>query len=133
MTEIKKKIIVADDEQKILNILSIKLRLSGYEVIVASNGEEALEQVRAARPDIMLLDIIMPGLDGFEVLRRLRNDPVTDRIPVIMLTSKRETQSIFNSRDLKATDYIVKPFRLNEVSELISRYLDETKRRPANI
>jgi DNA-binding response OmpR family regulator len=128
-TAMSKKILLVDDERELVETVKPFLEDREYEVSVAYNGKEALEKARAC-PDLILLDIIMPGIDGFEVLRRLRADPVTCDVPVIMLTAKGETRAIFEARSLKATDYLIKPFSLGELSALIGRYLDEDKRRP---
>ncbi len=127
-----KKILVVDDEKDIVDTIKTYLEGRGYDILEAYNGDEALAEAKKS-PDLILLDIMMPGIDGFEVLRRLRNNVITDKIPVIMLTSKRETKSIFESQNLRATDYIVKPFSLDKMLDLIDRYLDDDRRRPIKI
>jgi len=124
-----KTILVVDDERELTETVKNFLEARHYVVAVAYNGTQALEKARE-RPDMILLDIVMPGINGLEVLRRLRTDPVTREVPVIMLTAKGETQSIFDAQSLMATDYIIKPFSLEELSILIGRYLDENQRRP---
>jgi DNA-binding response OmpR family regulator len=105
-----KKILLVDDESAIVRILTIKLRVSGYEVLTASNGEEALGLVDAQHPDLMLLDIVMPGMGGLEVLRRLRP---RSRLPVIALSARLETaQSALRSG---ADDFVAKPFDMDEL------------------
>lgn len=108
-------VLVVDDEQRIVNFVRMNLELEGCRVISASNGREALERVRDQLPDIMLLDIMMPGMDGFEVLRRLRQ---FSSVPVIVLTAKDEPDDRIRGLELGADDYIGKPF---EHRELVSR------------
>lgn len=108
-------VLVVDDEQRIVTFVRMNLELEGCRVISASNGREALERVRDHLPDIVLLDIMMPGMDGFEVLRRLRQ---FSTVPVIVLTAKDEPDDRIRGLELGADDYIGKPF---EHRELVSR------------
>lgn len=110
-----KLVLVVDDEQRIVNFVRLNLELEGCRVIAAHNGREALERVREDLPDIVLLDIMMPGMDGFEVLRRLRT---FSAVPVIVLTAKDEADDRVRGLELGADDYIGKPF---EHRELVSR------------
>jgi DNA-binding response OmpR family regulator len=111
----KFRVLVVDDEQRIINFLTSKLRASGYEVITASNGEEALEQTRAQEPDLVVLDIMMPKIDGFETLKQLRS---FSPVPVIILSAKGANADKVKGLDLGADDYLSKPF---SPDELISR------------
>ena len=106
---------MVDDEPRIVNFVRMNLELEGCRVIAAHNGREALERVRDNLPDIVLLDIMMPGMDGFEVLRRLRQ---FSTVPVIVLTAKDEADDRVRGLELGADDYIGKPF---EHRELVSR------------
>ncbi len=99
-----------DDEPKILSFLTIKLRLSGFDVMVANSGEQALDLTSKAKPDLMLLDIVMPGMDGFEVLRRVA--PM-DHMPVIVMSARSEARG--EAINLGARDYVAKPFDPDEV------------------
>ncbi len=108
-------VLVVDDEPRIVNFVRMNLELEGCRVIAAHNGREALERVRDNLPDIVLLDIMMPGMDGFEVLRRLRQ---FSTVPVIVLTAKDEAEDRVRGLELGADDYIGKPF---EHRELVSR------------
>ena len=115
----KKKILLVDDEQAILKILSIKLKVAGYDVITASGGQEALNLVDSASPDVMVLDVIMPGINGFEVLRKLR---VNSEMPVIVFSARPEnTQEALN---LGANEFIAKPFNVDELVKRIERLID---------
>jgi two-component system KDP operon response regulator KdpE len=108
----KFQVLIVDDEQRIVNFLSSKLRASGYEVITASNGEEALEQVQAQEPDLMVLDVMMPKMDGFETLKQLRSFSST---PVIILSAKGTNVDKVKGLGLGADDYLAKPFSPDEL------------------
>lgn len=108
----KPKILVVDDEDRSLRLVEAMLAPEGYEVVLAHSGEEGLEKIRDTCPDIVLLDIMMPGMNGYEVLRILRQ---RYNIPVIMLTAKKEVTSAINSLHLGADDYVRKPFRKGEL------------------
>jgi len=106
----KEKILVADDEKDILELLKFKLSREGYQVTCAASGEEALSRVRLEPPDLIVLDLMLPGIDGIEVTRELKNDPDTKNIPIVMLTAKGEEADIVTDLELGADDYITKPF-----------------------
>jgi len=118
------RILVVDDEQRILNFLSSKLRASGYEVLTASNGIEALEQIQAQEPDLVVLDVMMPKMDGFETLKGLRS---FSSVPVIILSAKGSNADKVKGLGLGADDYLAKPF---SPDELIAR-IEAVRRRMA--
>jgi DNA-binding response OmpR family regulator len=120
----KFRVLVADDEQRILNFLSSKLRASGYEVITASNGVEALEQVQAQEPDLVVLDVMMPKMDGFEALKEIR---ALSSVPVIILSAKGTNADKVKGLGLGADDYLAKPF---SPDELVAR-IEAVRRRLA--
>lgn len=101
------KILIADDEAEIRNVLHLYLEIDGYEVVEAENGPEALEKMKREQPDLVILDIMMPGLDGYRVLRNIREQ---NNIPVIMLSAKDADADKILGLDLGADDYITKPF-----------------------
>ena len=107
------RLLVVDDEPNILELLSVSLRFSGFEVHTASNGQQALTQARALKPDLLVLDVMMPELDGFEVVRRLRGEG--SRAPVLFLTAKDGTEDKVRGLTLGGDDYVTKPFSLEEV------------------
>src|SRR5215207_2074393 len=115
-----KRILVVDDEPRMINFIRMNLELEGHQVIEAHNGLEALEAVRTKLPDIVLLDVMMPELDGFETLRMLRE---FSTIPVIMLTAKGEENDRVYGLELGADDYIPKPFGPRELSSRIKAVL----------
>lgn len=106
----KMRVLVCDDEPRLLAFVQIKLRLSGYEVITATSGEAALELARSQNPDVMVLDIIMPGMDGFDVLRELRT---FTSLPVLVFSARPGNSS--EAISLGADDYISKPFDPDEL------------------
>ena len=118
------RVLVVDDESRILNFLSSKLRASGYEVLTASNGVEALEQVQAEEPDLVVLDVLMPKKDGFETLKELRT---FSPVPTIILSAKGTNADKVKGLSLGADDYLAKPF---SPDELIAR-IEAVRRRLA--
>jgi DNA-binding response OmpR family regulator len=115
----KQRVLVVDDQLKVLRFIEIDLRIRGFEVVTANSGEEALALVRSARPDIMLLDIIMPGMDGLEVLRKLR---VFTQLPVIAISASPGNRD--DALRLGASDYINKPFYPDEMADRIKVLLN---------
>jgi DNA-binding response OmpR family regulator len=111
----KKKILVVDDEDDILNFLELVLVEKGFEVVTASGGQEALTKAQLERPDLVLLDIMMPQMDGWEVLKLLRVDEETAEIPVAMLSARTEARDRVQGLQEGAIDYICKPFSLQEL------------------
>jgi DNA-binding response OmpR family regulator len=119
------RVLVVDDEQRILNFLSSKLKVTGYEVLTASNGFDALEQVEAQEPDLVVLDILMPKKDGFETLKELRR---FSSVPVIILSAKGTNADKIKGLNLGADDYLAKPF---SPDELVAR-IEAVRRRLAS-
>lgn len=111
----KKKILIVDDEDDILHFLDLVLREKGYEVETATGGQEALTKAQLMRPDLVLLDIMMPQMDGWEVLKLLRVDEETANIPVAMLSARTEARDRVQGLQEGAVDYICKPFSLQEL------------------
>lgn len=109
------RVLIVEDEPDIRALVVHHLRRDGYEVSSASSGEDALRQVQAAPPDLILLDLMMPAMDGLEVCRRLRRDPATATLPVVMLTAKGDEVDRVLGLELGADDYIVKPFSPKEL------------------
>jgi two-component system, OmpR family, response regulator len=107
------RLLVVDDEKTILELLSGSLRLAGFEVTTAASGTEAVRAASSRRPDLVLLDVMMPDGDGFEALRRMRSAGI--EVPVIFLTARDEEPDRVNGFDLGADDYVTKPFSLNEL------------------
>ncbi len=108
MTE--KKILVVDDEKDILELIRYNLAKENYKIESAMSGEEALSRARADLPDLIVLDLMLPGVDGLDVCRLLKNDSRTSKIPIIMLTAKGEDADVVAGLELGADDYVTKPF-----------------------
>ena len=109
------KILVVDDEEDILNLLSYNLKKAGFQVVTAEDGPEALEIAKRESPELILLDIMLPNMEGTEVLKKLKADAATEEIPVIMLTAKGEEVDRIVGFELGADDYITKPFSPREL------------------
>ncbi|WP_373864075.1 response regulator transcription factor [Nocardia mexicana] len=107
------RVLVVDDEPMIVELLSVSLRYQGFEVAVAANGAEGLDRARTFRPDALIIDVMMPGMDGFGLLRRLRADGID--APVLFLTARDEVEDKVTGLTLGADDYVTKPFSLEEV------------------
>ena len=126
----KETILIVDDEEDILELVSYNLTKGGYKVFTAATGEEALEIARSELPDLILLDLMLPGLDGLEVGRILKNDPSTQPIPIVMLTAKGSETDVVVGLEIGADDYITKPF---SPKILMARVKAVLRRRSASI
>jgi len=116
-------VLVIDDDADIRDIVSLRLGVSGYEVREAENGASGLESARGQLPDLILLDIQMPQLNGIDTCKAIREDVLLARIPVILLTAKGHESDVDRGFDAGADDYMVKPFSLVELESRIRRYL----------
>ncbi|MFA4947841.1 MAG: response regulator [Candidatus Krumholzibacteriia bacterium] len=119
----KGKVLVVDDEVNITQILEFSIGAEGFEVITAQNGEEAIEKARREQPDLIILDVMMPKIDGYEACRILKANPLTKNIPVVLLTAKGRDIDKRLGMEVGATDYIVKPFSPNRLVERINQLL----------
>ncbi|MFH0924228.1 MAG: response regulator [bacterium] len=117
------KVLLVDDEPDFIETVDFFLKGSGFEVIIASNGKEALEKVQKERPDIILMDNMMPEMDGLEACRLIKADSSLKSIPIIMLTAKGQKQDVKDALEAGANNYIVKPFNLPELVERIKKHL----------
>jgi len=106
----KEKILVVDDEEDILELVRHNLAREGYQVVCAATGEKAVDQARKEKPDLVVLDLMLPGIDGLQVARMLKDEVRTRHIPIVMLTAKGEEADIVAGLELGADDYITKPF-----------------------
>lgn len=106
----RERIVIIEDEVDILDVLQLQLTREGYRVTACSNGEEGLARVREEDPDLVLLDLMLPGLDGLEVCRRIKSDPVTEGVRIVMVSAKGEETDIVIGLELGADDYVAKPF-----------------------
>ena len=112
-----------DDEVHILELISFNLKAAGYHVVTALTGEEALKRCEVERPSLVLLDIMLPGIDGLEVCRRLKGDRMTSNIPIIMLTARGDEVDKILGLELGADDYITKPFSVRELAARVKSLL----------
>jgi DNA-binding response OmpR family regulator len=117
------KILIAEDSSTVRRVVAARLIADGYEVIEAVDGEEALALARSGHPDLLVLDKVMPKLDGFEVVRALRGDPQTRAIPIVMLTERTNEDDVLGGLQLGVEEYIPKPFSPHELSARVRRTL----------
>jgi DNA-binding response OmpR family regulator len=117
------RVLVAEDSSTVRRLVAARLKADGYEVVEAADGEEALRLAREGIPDLLVLDKVMPKLDGFEVIRALRDDPRTSQIPIVMLTERTSEEDVLGGLSLGVEDYMPKPFSPHELSARVKRAL----------
>lgn len=123
LSETRPKVLIVDDEMDTLLPLKKSLEAGGYIVVEALNGQEALNSVKNEIPDIILLDIMLPGMDGYEVCSRLKNNALTKNIPIIMLTARDNVKEKVKGLETGADDYVAKPYNLHELKARIKSVL----------
>jgi DNA-binding response OmpR family regulator len=124
-----RKILAVDDEPSIVKLVSTALTMRGYEVVTAYDGQDALDKVALEKPDLIVLDIMMPKMDGREVARRLSKDPRTAKIPIVFLSAIGDLDSQLNTlEELKDVEYLTKPFDVKELGDYVEAMLDPAKR-----
>lgn len=116
-----KKILAVDDERHIVRLVQVNLERQGYEVVTAFDGKEALEKIGTENPDLVVLDVMMPYMDGFEVLQTIRKNPETRELPVIMLTAKAQDADVFRGWQQGVDCYLTKPFNPMELITFVRR------------
>jgi two-component system, OmpR family, alkaline phosphatase synthesis response regulator PhoP len=121
-----KKVLAVDDEPNIIRLIRVNLERAGYEVISAGDGREALKKLAAERPDLVILDVRMPYMNGLETLKEIRSNPATRALPVIMLTAKAQDQDVFRGYSHGADVYLTKPFNPMELLTFVNRLFTET-------
>jgi len=122
------KILVAEDEKDIRELIAFTLRFAGYDVVLTNNGAEALEKVEVEKPDLVILDVRMPRMTGYEVCRRMKEDPETEDIPVVFLSAKGQDREVQEGYESGAEEYIIKPFVPDELIVQVKRILDRAGR-----
>ena len=127
LSDTRPKILIVDDEIDTLLPLKRSLEVEDYMVVGASDGHEALMKARADIPDLILLDLMMPEMDGYEVCAKLKNDALTKNIPAIILTAKDAVRDKVKGLDIGADDYVTKPFNLNELKARVKSVLRRTR------
>ena len=121
----KNRILVVEDEESLLKLESILLSSKGYSVTGVMDGRSALEEVKANKPDLVILDIMLPEIDGFEVCRRIKEDPAISHIQVLMLTAKKNSQDIARGQQVGCDAYITKPFKSAKVLDMVQELLNK--------
>ena len=121
----KKKILVVDDEADLVETVRFPLEMEGFTVLVSYNGEDALNQARKEKPDLILLDLMLPKLDGYKVCRLLKFDEKYKHIPILMLTAKTQEKDKLLGKETGADEYITKPFDIAELMKKVKAYLQK--------
>jgi DNA-binding response OmpR family regulator len=120
------RILVVDDDPRLLHIVEMYLSIEGYDVVTAENGEDGLKEVEAARPDLVILDIMMPGMDGIEACRRIRTNAETQSVPVVMFSALSSDDDVERARLAGANHLITKPFNLVGLGSVVNTFFPET-------
>ena len=119
----KKRILIIEDEHDLVELIMLRLEANGYEAMAAYDGEEGLRAAKEEKPDLIVLDVMMPKMNGFDVCRKLKDDEKFKRIPILMLTVKFQPNDIKFAKELGADEYLTKPFEpeilLNKIRELL--------------
>ncbi len=126
-SDARQKIMIVDDEMATLLPLKRSLEAEGYRVLEAYEGYQAIEKSKKEMPELIILDLMLPGIDGFEVCAQLKMDKLTGKIPVIMLTAKDEARDKVEGLEMGADDYVTKPFNLNELKARIRNVLKRSR------
>ncbi len=119
----KKKILLADDEEDIKTVIKLYLESKGYDVVTSYDGLDTLDKVKAEKPDLILLDIMMPVINGFEVCKQLKADENTSHIPIVMLSAASHSDSVEQAIEAGALDYIMKPFEPPRIEAILKKIL----------
>jgi CheY-like chemotaxis protein len=128
---VTRRILVVDDDPRLLHVVSMYLNIEGYEVDTATNGEEGLRIFEQRRPDLVILDVMMPGIDGLEACRRIKSNPETRAIPVVLFTALSRSDDVESGRAAGANRFINKPFSLIGLGAVIRSFLTEESAVPA--
>jgi len=118
----KKRILIIDDEPDFIEMIQMRLEANDYDVISENDGASGIDRARDERPDLILLDVMMPVMDGYETLFKIRQEPSLLQVPVIMLTAKGESRAIFKAQELGATDYLIKPCDSKDLLSLMAKH-----------
>jgi DNA-binding response OmpR family regulator len=121
----KRRILIVDDDPRLQDIVGLYLDMEGYEIDKASNGEDGLKQIDANAPDLIIMDIMMPGMDGIEACRRIRSNPATAQIPVLMFSALSGDEDVERARLAGANHLITKPFTLAGLSGVVKSFIPD--------
>ncbi|MEP7289099.1 MAG: response regulator [Chloroflexota bacterium] len=119
-----KRILVVDDEIGARTLIGIMLDRGGFEVLKASDGNQALSMLAVEKPDLIILDVMMPGMDGFELCKKIREQPLTNHLPVLFLSTRGDAESVMRGMDAGGTDYLPKPILHHDLVAKVRRLLD---------
>ena len=123
-----KKIVLVEDDALLGKLITKKLISAGYEISIAVDGESGLSSIREKSPDLVLLDLVLPNMDGFEILKRLKSNPATNKIPVIIISNLNQKEDMNRCFQLGASEYIVKAFFTSgEILEMIEKFINKEK------
>ncbi len=125
MTDAKARILVVEDEEDLASLVEVNLNLAGYDVVVAPTGEDGLRAIREQEPDAVLLDVMLPGIDGWNVLRTVKEDRSTEDLPVVMLTALSEERDLIRGHLQGAVEYVTKPFEMRRLLDTVESVLRE--------
>jgi two-component system alkaline phosphatase synthesis response regulator PhoP len=126
MSVVHQKILVVDDEKALISLVALHMRTAGYEVLMAHDGWSAIDICKRDKPDLVILDLMLPKLNGWEVCRRLRQDQETKDVAVVMLSARGEVEDKLRGFDVGADDYVTKPFSPRELVARVKRILART-------
>lgn len=121
MAESPKRVLICDDDPVILRLLEVNLELEGYDVLTANHGEEAFEIASRELPDLVILDIMMPRLDGYQTCQKLKEQSSTEQIPVVFLSAKAQASDIEKGKSFGVSEYLTKPFDPNDLLDVVER------------
>ena len=124
-----RRVLVVDDDPRLLHIVAMFLGIEGFEVITAENGEQGLALLQSKPPDLVILDVMMPGLDGLDVCRQIRSSPATAQTPVLMFTALSGDDDFARAKEAGATDMITKPFNLVSLGSVVRQFFPEDEAR----
>ncbi len=122
-----KKILIAEDERDIRDLIAFTLRFAGYEVLTANNGDEAVQMTKKELPDLVLTDVRMPKMTGYEACRLIKADPVTQHIPVVFLSAKGQDAEVQTGLDSGGDEYLLKPFAPDQLTRKVAEILSRAK------
>jgi CheY-like chemotaxis protein len=125
------RVLVVDDDDVIRQLITVNLELEGFDVVTAVDGQDALDKVKDAQPRVITLDVMMPRLDGWEAAARLRSDPETAHIKVILLSARAQEADLQRGERIGVDAYLTKPFDPDELIDLVRRLMDDAGERPA--
>ena len=125
MTTPQKRILICDDDPAILRVLQVNLEVEGYETLLAHHGEEALKVAQDEHPDLVILDIMMPRMDGYQTCEAIKSNPATKDIPVVFLSAKAQDSDIEKGKTYEVVDYLTKPFDPDTLIEVVERVLGD--------